>query len=107
MALQTCLEDSVSRATAATPILCPKSGVAAVARDTESSKQVWSAIEGYPGDYVYREFYRDVGFDLDYEYLKPHLHESGIRSFLGIKYYSITGRTDQKDPYNQKAALDR
>src|SRR5205823_4138062 len=68
------------------PIVCPKSRVAVLARDTESSKQVWSAIEGYPGDYVYRDFYRDVGFDLDYEYLKPHLHETGLRSFLGIKY---------------------
>ena len=31
-------------------------------RDTESSKQVWSSLEGYPGDYIYREFYRDIGF---------------------------------------------
>jgi 1,4-alpha-glucan branching enzyme len=89
------------------PIICPKSGVAAVARDHESSKQVWSAIEGYPGDYVYREFYRDVGFDLDYEYLKPHLHEHGIRSNLGIKYYKITGRGQHKEPYNVRAALDK
>jgi 1,4-alpha-glucan branching enzyme len=89
------------------PILCPKSGVAAVARDTESSKQVWSAIEGYPGDYVYREFYRDVGFDLDYEYMKPHLHQMGIRSNLGIKYYKITGRGQHKDAYNPHAALDK
>ena len=89
------------------PILCPNSGVAALARDTESSKQVWSAIEGYPGDYNYRDFYRDVGFDLDYEYLRPHLHQSGIRSHLGIKYYKITGRTDHKQPYDPKAALDK
>jgi 1,4-alpha-glucan branching enzyme len=89
------------------PILCPKSNVAALARDTESSKQVWSAIEGYPGDYVYREFYRDVGFDLDYEYLKPHLHQTGIRSHLGMKYYKITGRGDHKQPYDPKAALDK
>src|SRR5437867_2441585 len=89
------------------PVLCPKSGVAALARDSESSKQVWSAIEGYPGDYNYRDFYRDVGFDLDYEYLKPHLHQSGIRSLLGIKYYKITGRTDHKQPYDPKAALEK
>ncbi len=89
------------------PILCPKSGVAVLARDTESSKQVWSAIEGYPGDYVYRDFYRDVGFDLDYEYLKPHLHKAGHRSLLGIKYYKITGRTDQKLPYNPAAAREK
>src|ERR1700688_2308846 len=89
------------------PILCPKSNVALLACDTESSKQVWSAIEGYPGDYNYRDFYRDVGFDLDYEYLKPHLHQTGIRSLLGIKYYKITGRTDHKQPYDPKAALHK
>src|SRR5262249_46188806 len=66
-----------------------------------------SAIEGYPGDYQYRDFYRDVGFDLDYEYLKPHLHDNGLRSFLGIKYYKITGRTDHKLPYDPKAALEK
>src|SRR5262249_55895208 len=89
------------------PVLCPKSRVAALARDTESSKQVWSAIEGYPGDYNYRDFYRDVGFDLDYEYLKPHLHKTGQRSHLGIKYYKITGKGNHKEPYNPKAALEK
>ncbi|HEX8951166.1 MAG TPA: DUF1957 domain-containing protein, partial [Polyangia bacterium] len=39
------------------PVFC-KSGVAAFGRDLESSKQVWSAKEGYPGDGVYRDFYR-------------------------------------------------
>jgi 1,4-alpha-glucan branching enzyme len=89
------------------PIICPKSGVAAVARDTESSKQVWSAVEGYPGDYCYREFYRDIGFDLDYDYLKPHLHSMGIRHNLGIKYHKITGRGMHKEVYNHHAAMDR
>jgi 1,4-alpha-glucan branching enzyme len=89
------------------PIRCPRSGVAVFGRDTESSKQVWSALEGYPGDYQYRDFYRDVGFDLDYEYLKPHLHESGIRTHLGLKYYKITGRTDHKLPYERQPALDK
>lgn len=89
------------------PIICPKSGVAAVARDHESSKQVWSAIEGYPGDYVYREFYRDVGFDLEYDYVKPHLHQMGIRSNTGIKYYKITGRGNHKEAYNPHAALEK
>lgn len=89
------------------PVLCPHSGVAALARDTESSKQVWSAVEGYPGDYAYREFYRDVGFDLDFDYLKPHLHEMGIRSNLGMKYYKITGVDEHKEPYDWRAARDR
>jgi len=38
------------------PVYCP-SGVAAFARDPESSKQVWSSKEGYPGDADYREYY--------------------------------------------------
>lgn len=87
------------------PILCPGTGVAALARDTESSKQVWSSIEGYPGDPVYRDFYRDVGFDLEVDYVKPHLHEIGHRTHLGIKYYKITGATDYKQPYHRETAV--
>jgi len=89
------------------PVICPDSGVAALGRDTESSKQVWSAVEGYPGDYLYRDFYRDIGFDLDYDYLKPHLHETGQRHLTGLKYYRISGRTDNKQPYDPEAARNR
>jgi len=80
------------------PIYC-HSGVAAFGRDVESSKQVWSAQEGYPGDFDYREYYRDIGFDLDCEYIKPYIHPDGIRIHTGIKYYRITGRTQHKEPY--------
>ncbi len=88
------------------PIYCP-SGVAAFGRDIESSKQVWSSVEGYPGDFNYRDFYRDVGFDLDYEYVKRYLHEDGVRVNLGIKYYKITGTTNHKDPYIRRWALEK
>jgi 1,4-alpha-glucan branching enzyme len=88
------------------PIYC-RSGVAAFGRDIESSKQVWSSIEGYPGDYNYREFYRDVGFDLDYDYVKPYLHPDGVRVNLGIKYYKITGMSNRKDPYIRHWALEK
>jgi 1,4-alpha-glucan branching enzyme len=80
------------------PVYCP-SAVAAFGRDMESSKQVWSARDGYPGDYEYREFYRDIGFDLDYDYIRPYLHDDGNRINLGIKYYKITGPTNHKEPY--------
>ena len=82
------------------PVFTP-SGVAAFGRDIESSKQVWSAEEGYPGDCEYRDFYRDVGFDLEYDYIKPYIHPDGIRCFTGVKYYKITGRTPHKEPYNR------
>lgn len=87
------------------PVYC-KSGIACFGRDLESSKQVWSSIEGYPGDYCYREFYRDVGFDLEFDYIKPYLLD-GIRTNIGIKYYRITGPTDEKAPYIRKQAIEK
>lgn len=80
------------------PVYCP-SGVAAFARDTETSKQVWSVHEGYPGDFDYREYYRDIGWDLEYDYIKPYIHPNGLRINTGIKYYRITGKTNDKQPY--------
>jgi 1,4-alpha-glucan branching enzyme len=80
------------------PVYCP-SGLAAFGRDPESSKQVWSATEGYPGDPDYREFYRDIGHDLDMNYIGPYIHRDGIRIDTGLKYYRITGPTNHKDLY--------
>lgn len=88
------------------PVYCP-SGVAAFGRDMESSKQVWSAKEGYPGDYWYRDFYRDVGFDLDYDYVRPYLHGDGVRVHTGIKYCRITGPGDAKEVYEPEKALEK
>lgn len=88
------------------PAICP-SGVAAFGRDLESSKSVWSAEEGYPGDPAYREFYRDIGFDLDPDYLRPYLNGDGSRVHTGIKYYRITGQTDEKQPYDPDRALEQ
>lgn len=89
------------------PILC-KSGIAAFGRDQESSKQVWSSEEGYPGDYYYREFYRDIGFDLDMDYISPYIHDNGIRINTGIKYYRITGEGfGHKEPYDHRRAMEK
>lgn len=82
------------------PIVTP-SGVAAFARDLESSRQVWSAEIGYPGHPNYREFYRDCGYDMPYAEVKPYLHADGIRRNTGLKYHRITGKValDRKEPY--------
>jgi 1,4-alpha-glucan branching enzyme len=77
-------------------------GPAAFARDRDSSRQVWSAQEGYPGDPAYREFYRDIGFDLPMEHLGPVAR--GSRKFSGVKYHRITGSGDQKRLYERAAA---
>jgi len=81
-------------------------GLFAFARDVESSKQVWSRHEGYPGDVNYREFYRDIGYDADYDYIRPYLHADGVRRNVGIKYHRITGDVslDWKQPYDPQAA---
>ena len=88
------------------PVQTPH-GVYAFGRDMESSKQVWSAEEGYPGDFEYREYYRDIGFDLDYDYIKPYIHPDGFRLNTGIKYYRITGKGDHKEPYNPHRAMEK
>ncbi|HKP04961.1 MAG TPA: 1,4-alpha-glucan branching protein domain-containing protein [Chthoniobacterales bacterium] len=78
-------------------------GPAAFARDRDSSRQVWSAAEGYPGDPAYREFYRDIGFELPPEYIRPR-SALPIRKFSGIKYHRITGRAGEKELYDPEAA---
>jgi len=87
--------------------LFTRSGVAAFARDAESSKQVWSSEEGYPGDTTYREFYRDIGYDLDFDYIKHYVQPTGLRKNTGIKYHRITGKTPHKEIYDRARAMER
>jgi 1,4-alpha-glucan branching enzyme len=85
------------------PVYTPN-GIAAFGRDFDSSRQVWSKNEGYPGDPRYRDFYRDIGFDLDFDYVKPHVPSPETRGFTGLKYYRITGEGN-KQIYDRNAAL--
>jgi 1,4-alpha-glucan branching enzyme len=92
------------------PLFCNGSGVAAFGRDLETSVQVWSKDSGYPGDPDYREFYRDIGYDLELDYIKPYIQPNGERKNTGIKYHRITGKGGHKelyDPYwaREKAAM--
>lgn len=87
------------------PVRCP-SGTAVFARDIETSKQVWSAQTGYPGDPNYREFYRDLGHDGELSHIAPYIHPDGIRHDLGIKYHRVTGGVDLsgKEAYDPEVA---
>ncbi len=87
------------------PIYTP-SGIAAFGRDRASTKQVWSAREGFPGDPDYREFYRDIGYDLDFDYIRPYI-PADVRVDTGIKYYRITGPTAWKEPYRPEIAREK
>jgi len=87
------------------PVFTPN-GIAAFGRDLESAKQVWSRNEGYPGDPRYRDFYRDIGHDLDLEYVRPYLPSPDHRGFTGIKYYRIEGQGHDKQIYQRRHALE-
>ena len=87
------------------PIVSPQ-GFTVFGRDMESSRQVWSSINGYPGDFNYRDFYRDIGYEADFEYIKPYIAHNGVRVHTGIKYHRITGKTDNKDIYDIQWAKD-
>ena len=89
-----------------------QNGINIFARDADSSREVWSAKFGYPGDPSYREFYRDMGYDADYDYIKPYLSADGLRRSLGLKYHRITGEVDLSkklyyDPDEAMATVER
>ncbi|MDD3822490.1 MAG: 1,4-alpha-glucan branching protein domain-containing protein [Sphaerochaetaceae bacterium] len=90
-------EEPVKRGNYA-PVTCPN-GVAAFARDYHLTNLVWSNVEGYPTDPHYREFYRDIGYDLPMEYIKPYIHSPEVRVFTGYKYFAITGKGNDKKFY--------
>ncbi|MCQ8103888.1 DUF1957 domain-containing protein [Methylomonas sp. SURF-2] len=82
-------------------------GVMAFGRDPACSQQVWSAEQGYPGDPNYREYYRDIGFDLPLDYIAPYILDGDTRINTGIKYYRITGRdAPVKAVYQPDRALE-
>ncbi len=88
--------------------ICTPNGVAFFGRDSDSTLPVWSATEGYPGDPVYREFHRDLGWDLSPQKLKS-LGLEDPRP-LGIKFHRVTGqdtRLDQKAFYDRALAISR
>ena len=93
-----------NRARTSTPRSCCPNGVAVFARDIPSSRAVWSADDGYPGDFSYREFYRDIGFDLPLDYIGPYVHEGAIPHQYRVQVLRNPAKTDDKKPYDPEAA---
>lgn len=87
------------------PIRTP-AGPVAFGRDFESSREVWAAEGGYPGDPLYRDFYRDAGFDVPAAHI-ARLHHAGQPGFTGLKYHRVTGATAVKEPYHPGQARER
>ena len=85
------------------PLHCPN-GVAAFGRDPAASRQVWSATEGYPGDADYREYYRDIGFELEADAVPDFLIGADTRVSTGIKYYRVSTAQQPKQLYDPQQA---
>lgn len=88
------------------PVKTP-AGIAAFPRHLSSSNDVWKKENGYPADPAYRDFYRDIGYDLPMEYVGPYLPSGDNRSSTGFKYFRVTGPTDQKEHYDPAAASQK
>ncbi len=81
--------------------ICTRHGVAFFGRDSEATLPVWSAKEGYPGDSVYREFHRDMGWEMS----SSQLQFLGIKKPrpLGLKLHRVT---DQQAPLSEKEVYE-
>ena len=84
-------------------------GIVFFGRDMESSRQVWSAEVGYPGDPDYREFYKDAGWELPLKELVDFMRPEEPRRPVGLKRHRVTGKfgQHQKEPYARANALRR
>ncbi len=71
-------------------------------RDLWAGRSVW-AMNGYPSHPEYREFHRDLGFELPEEELLGEVGPYGARVATGLRPYRITG-TEAKAPYDPAAA---
>lgn len=85
--------------------ICSPAGVAFFARDSEATLPVWSASDGYPGHGSYREFHRDLGWDLP----EAEVAAAGLPTQrpLGLKLRRVSGQgtpLDAKEPYEPAAA---
>jgi 1,4-alpha-glucan branching enzyme len=81
--------------------ICSPASVAFFGRDSEATLPVWSASDGYPGNPAYREFHRDIGWDLP----EQELQQAGILSSrpLGLKLRRVSGGDC---PLNSKLVYD-
>ena len=85
-----------------------RNGVAFFGRDSDATLPVWSAKDGYPGDPLYREFHRDLGWDLPPERVAAH-GLPGQRP-LGLKLHRVSDQSaplDAKQPYQPALAFER
>ncbi|MFH0939990.1 MAG: DUF4912 domain-containing protein, partial [Planctomycetota bacterium] len=82
-------------------------GLAVFGIDEDTRAQIWSREAGYPGDARYKEWYRDIGYDMNWDHLPPYWKVGNTRRNTGIKYFRITSKNtplQEKQPYNPEWA---
>ncbi|GKS10595.1 hypothetical protein YDYSY3_15950 [Paenibacillus chitinolyticus] len=99
----------------AAPYVTPD-GLRVFTRDPAASALVWSRDSGYPGHPDYREYYRDIGYELgrgtpaEQAYIRPYVLPDGTPAATGYKYCRITGAAGDGDggkaPYNADRAAE-
>ncbi|OED37881.1 hypothetical protein AB834_01205 [PVC group bacterium (ex Bugula neritina AB1)] len=80
------------------PLRCPN-GIMAWGRDSKSTKWIWSATQGYPGAFGYRDFYANMGMEEDTPLLRKYHKRRGVISHTGFKHRRV-GYFDQKSLYD-------
>lgn len=88
------------------PLRCPN-GTYAFGLDIHSHQTVAGPEKGYPADYSYREFNRDIGFEQPEEYLGPFIYNNGARANTGYKYYAKGKIGEGNQLYNHEVALKK
>ena len=85
------------------PIKTP-AGLYCMGREQGSSMEVWSRKTGYPGHPEYREFFKDVAYEREPEYLGDYFMAGATPIETGLKYWRITG-SEEKQIYRPWNAL--
>ncbi len=84
-----------------------KSGLLVLGRDHAAGREVWDAEAGYPADPAYRDFHRDIGYDLPTHEVEAFLESGGARAPTGFKYWAVSGAGDDKSPYDPEAGRQK
>lgn len=71
-------------------------GLYCMGREQSSSMEVWSRRTGYPGHPEYREFFKDIAYERDRNYLGEYFMAGETPIETGLKYCRITGSEDKQ-----------
>lgn len=78
--------------------------VAVFGRDPDSACELWSPDTGYPGNPLYREYHRDLGYEGDARLLADFLPPGVEAAPTGLKFHRVTGGSGAKASYEPAVA---